>query len=370
MSEAVLIGTRKGLFRMEPDGRVCALGFIGVPVTSVLRDPRDGALYAGLDHGHFGVKLHRSDDDGNTWTELPAPTYPGKGDEVDINPMTQKPLEWTTKLLWSLEAGHADDARVLWCGTIPGGLFRSSDRGETWTLVRSLWDRPERKEAFGGGYDDPGMHSISIDPRGGGRMLVALSCGGAWRSDDGASTWNIATGMLATFVPPELGANPAIQDPHRIVRCAAEPDVLWAQHHCGIFRSTDGGRTWNDAGAAATPSAFGFAVAAHPQDPDTAWFVPADSDEVRVPIDGRMTVSRTRDGGRTFEELDRGLPRESAYHLVYRHCLDVSDDGDRLVFGSTTGSLWTGSGCSGIAADASFRLMTANLPPILCLRFQ
>jgi hypothetical protein len=97
--------------------------------------------------------------------------------------------------------------------------------------------------------------------------------------------------------------------------------------------------------------------------------VPAGTDEVRVPIGGRMTASRTRDGGRTFEELDRGLPQESAYHLVYRHCLDVSQDGDRLVFGSTTGSLWTGTGCSGPAGDATFRLVTADLPPILCLRF-
>lgn len=369
MNESVLIGTRKGVFRLNPDERIRPFGFVGVPVTSVLRDPRDGAIYVGLDHGHFGVKLHRSDDDGETWAELSAPAYPDKGDVVDINPMSQKPLEWTTQLLWSLEAGHADDPDELWCGTIPGGLFRSPDRGETWSLVRSLWDRPERREAFGGGYDDPGLHSISVDPRGGGRMVVGISCGGAWCTDDGGDSWAIANGMIATFVPPELGANPAIQDPHRVVRCASAPDVLWTQHHCGIFRSTDGGRTWSDAGAAATPSAFGFAVAAHPQDPETAWFVPAESDEVRVPIGGRLTVSRTRDGGRTFEELDRGLPQESAYHLVYRHCLDVSDDGDRLVFGSTTGSLWSGRGCSGPASEASFRLLTADLPPILSLRF-
>ena len=116
MSDQVLIGTRKGLFRLDTgDDAVTPLGFLGVPVSIVMRDPRDGAIYAGLDHGHFGVKLHRSDDDGATWTELSAPAYPEKpADEVDINPMTQQPLEWTTKLLWSLEAGHADDPGALW----------------------------------------------------------------------------------------------------------------------------------------------------------------------------------------------------------------------------------------------------------------
>jgi photosystem II stability/assembly factor-like uncharacterized protein len=367
----VLIGTRKGLFRLAGEGAGVPkpLGFLGVPVTSVLRDPRDGAIYAGLDHGHFGVKLHRSEDDGATWKELPAPAYPAKGpDEVDVNPMTQRPLEWTTKLLWTLEAGHADDPDALWCGTIPGGLFRSPDRGETWSLVRSLWDRPERKHAFGGGYDDPGLHSISIDPRDRRRMVVATSCGGTWLTDDGGDSWELGTGMTANFVPPELGSDPAIQDPHRVVRCAAEPDVMWAQHHCGIFRSTDGGRTWSDIGGTATPSAFGFPVAAHPTDPDTAWFTPAESDEVRIPIGGRMTVSRTRDGGRTYDELSRGLPQEGAYHLVYRHCMDVSTDGERLVLGSTTGSLWIGEGVSGEVADAEFRLVTSSLPPILALR--
>jgi hypothetical protein len=100
--------------------RQVSAAYFGVPVTTVLRDARDGTLYGGLDHGHFGVKLHRSDDDGTSWSELPSPAYPDKGDEVDINAMTQEPLEWTTKLLWSLEAGYADDAGVLWCGTIPG----------------------------------------------------------------------------------------------------------------------------------------------------------------------------------------------------------------------------------------------------------
>ena len=175
-------------------------------------------------------------------------------------------------------------------------------------------------------------------------------------------------GMKNTYTPPGEEYNPNVQDAHCIVQCPSAPDVMWTQHHCGIFRSTDSGRTWSDVGTAAVPSAFGFPVAVHPNDPDMAWFAPAESDEVRIPVGGRMTISRTSDGGQTYEELSHGLPQRDAYHLVYRHGLDVSADGDRLVFGSTTGSLWKGTRCSGPADQARFELVTSSLPPILALR--
>lgn len=368
MMPTLLVGTRKGLFTVDDlwgPPSVVNSWFRGVPVPTVLRDPRDGALYAAADHGHFAGKLHRSTDRGKTWTEITAPTYPPKPDGVvDECPMRRTPREWATRLIWCLEAGHAEEPGVLWCGTIPGGLFRSPDRGETWELNRPLWDRPERALAFGGGYDDPGIHSIVTDPRDSRRLGVGISCGGYWYTDDGGASWDVGRGMRADFVPADREADPYIQDPHRVVRCAAVPDVLWTQHHNGIFRSTDSGRTWTDIGVNASPSSFGFAVAAHPTDPDTAWFVPAESDEVRIPVGSRMTVSRTTDGGKTFETMFEGLPQEHAYHLVYRHCLDVSADGQRLAMGSTTGGLW-------VSHDAGrrWKLVNAHFPPILSVRF-
>lgn len=365
-----LIGTRKGLFTLDagtggPPTMSGPPEFAGGPVTNVMRDPRDGAQYVSIDHGHFGVHLHRSDDDGASWTEVAAPEYPPKPEGTsEVNPMSQKELEWSTQLGWVIEPGHPDEPGVLWCGTIPGGLFRSGDRGDSWQLVESLWNLPNRQKWFGGGYDDAGIHSICVDPRGPGRLVVGVSCGGAWRTVDGGASWTVAAnGMRANFMPPELAGDPDTQDPHRIVRCPSAPDVLWTQHHCGIFRSTDDGDSWSEI-TDAGPSTFGFAVAVHPDEPDTAWFVPALSDEVRIPVDGRMVVTRTRDGGRTFDVLTDGLPQEHAYDLVYRHALDVDVTGEQLLMGSTTGNLWW----SGDGGD-SWVTVSTSLPPIASVRF-
>jgi hypothetical protein len=341
------------LFEYDMDSEspsVTSTHFLGSPVSAVMIDRRDGAWYAGLDHGHFGVKLHRSDDCGATWTEIAYPAHAADDGA-------------TTRLIWTLEPGHPSQPDVLWCGTIPGGLFRSDDRGASWQLNRSLWDEPSRAEWFGGGYDQPGLHSISIDPRSPEQMSIGVSCGGSWYTADAGATWTVSTGMHAAYMPEGRADDPRIQDPHRIVRCPTAPDVLWTQHHNGIFRSVDNGHTWATIDDVA-PSAFGFAVAVHPSDPDTAWFIPAQSDEVRIPVGGAMVVNRTRDGGRTFETIRSGLPQDDAYHLVYRHCLDVDASGERLMLASTTGSLWH----SDDGGD-SFRQVTSSLPPVLCLRY-
>ncbi|NND75102.1 MAG: exo-alpha-sialidase [Ilumatobacter sp.] len=368
MSRA-FVGTRKGLFTVDVGAdegpTISRPAFDGVSVTNAVRDRRDGALYASLDHGHFGVHLHRSDDDGTSWSEIAAPEYPPKPEGVvDVNPMTQQETDWATQLAWTIEPGHPDEPGVLWCGTIPGGLFRSDDRGDSWQLVDALWNVPARAKWFGGGYDEAGIHSVSVDPRGPGRVVIGLSCGGAWRTADGGATWQVAaTGMRADFVPPELADDPDTQDPHRLARCESDPDVIWCQHHCGIFRTEDDGTHWVEIEEAG-PSTFGFAVAAHPADPGTAWFVPAVSDEVRVPVDGRFVVTRTRDGGRTFDVLTDGLPTGASYDLVYRHGMDVDAAGTTLMLGSTTGSLWW----SPDGGD-HFELLSAHLPPIHSVRF-
>ncbi|MGH6719926.1 MAG: WD40/YVTN/BNR-like repeat-containing protein, partial [Alphaproteobacteria bacterium] len=263
-----------------------------------------------------------------------------------------------------LEPGGAAETGVLWAGTQPGALFRSADGGASWTLIESLWRTPERAEWFGGGNDYPGIHSVLVDPRDPRRVTVGVSVGGVWRSTDAGATWTChGEGMNAEYLPPEQQAAPHLQDVHRLAACAARPDVVWTQHHNGVFRSTDGGRTWRVI-TTIRPSHFGFAVAAHPHDPETAWFVPAIKDECRVPVDGRVVVARTRDGGRSFSVHGKGLPARNAYDLVYRHALDVDGSGAVLAMGSTTGALWTSQDGGEV-----WRLVSAHLPPINAVRF-
>ena len=370
MNDRILVCTRKGLFVGSRGARGgWSLGpphFLGVPVTIALFDPRDHGLYAALNHGHFGVKLHRSADGGARWTECPCPAYPQRpADWVEDESRPGSKAPWSTEQIWILETGGGDEPGVLWAGTIPGGLFRSEDRGESWNLVRSLWDRPERLSWFGGGYDHAGIHSIAVDPRDSRRISVGVSCGGAWVSEDAGETWNNRSeGMWAAYMPPEQKEDPDIQDPHRLVQCAGAPECYWVQHHNGVFRSTDGAASWQEVKSDLTPSTFGFAVAVHPEQPETAWFVPAVEAECRVPPDGRFVVTRTRDGGKSFEVLGDGLPSPPAYDLVFRHGLDVDESGNRLVMGSTTGGLW-------ISEDQGERWkeVSSNLPPIYCVRF-
>lgn len=361
MSDRAFLGTRKGLFELRRDGAGWQLGspqFPGDPVTMVLPDRRDGTLYAALNLGHFGPKLHRRDPGSESWTEIAVPAYPSKPAD------SEDKVEWKLRQIWSLAAGGPDQPGVLWAGTLPGGLFRSRDRGDSWELVESLWNVPERSQWMGGGYDVPGIHSICVDPRDSNSVLVGVSCGGAWLTNDGGQSWSMrAKGMRATYMPPELAGNEAIQDAHRIVRCVSEPDKLWCQHHCGIWRSVDNGAVWTEVQSAPL-SNFGFVTAVHPQDGETAWFVPAEADSRRVPPGAALAVTRTSDGGASFTALRDGLPQQHCYDLIYRHGLAIGDDGRTLLMGSTTGGAW-------LSADggAQWQTISATLPPIYSVVF-
>ena len=369
MSTRCHVATRKGLFTLErgPSGwSIGKASFTGDNCTLVMHDPRNGDLIAALNHGHFGVKMHRSRDGGATWTEIAAPKYPPKpADYVPKVPVEGKPADWSLKLVWALAPGGSDEPGVLWCGTLPGGLFRSEDNGDSWELNRPLWDDPLREQWFGGGADHPGIHSICVDPRDPRHVILGISSGGVWITRDGGRTWQPGgRGMRAEYMPPERQFEPNVQDAHMVAQCPANPDTLWVQHHNGIFKSTDAAASWSEI-TDVKPSVFGFAVAVHPADHNTAWFIPAVKDEKRYPADGRVVVNRTRDGGRTFETLTRGLPQEHAYDLVFRHALDVDETGDRLAFGSTTGSLWMSEN-----GGDSWQTLSSNLPPIYAVRFE
>lgn len=258
----------------------------------------------------------------------------------------------------------SDQPGVIWAGTVPGGLFKSEDGGKSWELNRPLYDDPRWEVAFGGGFDDPGIHSLIVDPRDSNRVAIGVSVAGFWLTEDGGKTWDIPTeGMWAEYVPPDQKHEGAVQDPHMVVQCAAELDKFWCQHHNGIFRSTDNLKSWQEI-TSAPVSNFGFAVGVHPHDGETAWFVPLVDDEYRVPVDGKLVVQRTRDGGKSFDVLTEGLPQEDAYHMVFRHAFDVDATGARLAMGSTTGGLWVSDN-----GGDSWEEVTQGLPPIFAVDF-
>lgn len=358
MTDRLYVGTRKGLFEVARTGgawEIVDAHFLGEPVTAVLA--HNDALYAGLDLGHFGAKLWRRDGK-SAWREIAVPAFPPKPEDA-----ADDPHPWSLGKIWGLEPGGVDGR--LWAGTMPGGLFRSDDGGESWALNDALWRMPERKQWFGvAGGEQPGISTVLVDPRNPRDIRVGVSTAGVWASTDDGASWSLINqGMYNEYMPPERMGEPMTQDIHQLARCRAKPEVMWCQHHNGVFRSEDAGHTWIEV-KAIRPSKFGFAVAAHPHDPNTAWFVPATKDERRIPVDGKVVVARTRDGGKSFEVLGKGLPQRHAYDLVWRHALAVDGTGERLAFGSTSGGLW-------VSEDGgdSWSAPEGRLPPVNVVRF-
>jgi photosystem II stability/assembly factor-like uncharacterized protein len=387
MSGRILVGTRKGTFVVaKTKGRWAPrlVGHAGQGVNFVARDPNTGTLWALLGHGHWGAKLSRSTDGGETWTDAPQIKYPeGARHYLPPPPSETGPGEGAPTLkpatllkLWTLAFGKPGR---LYVGTIPGGLFVSDDGGETFTLNRGLWDHESRGgDLFAGpgngttkwygtpaaeGEFAPGIHSVVTDPRDPKRVLVGISTAGVFETNDDGRTWRTRNAGLTMDYSPNPTDEWAGHDPHAIVRCAGQPDHVWQQNHCGVFHSSDGAATWTKVSQPAEGVHFGFPVAVDPADGRTAWLVPGASDMKRMAIDGGLFVARTKDGGRSWTQLRTGLPQENAYDVVYRHGL--GNDGDRLAFGSTTGNLY-------VSEDRGERWQTVanNLPPVYSVRFE
>lgn len=368
MSDKLILGTRKGVLVMGRSGRgwkVESESYRGVPFSYAYRDNRTGLLWAAADHGHWGSKMYASTDMGQNWQEVAAPQYPdgeiivGGFPGVD-DPIKGKPA--TLSYIWIIVPGPADKPNRFYVGTEPGGLFQTDDGGETFDLVRGLWDHPTRTGWFGGGRDRPGLCALAIDPRDSNHMYADISVGGIYETRDGGQTWEPRNkGLIAEYLPDphaEIG-----QDPHFLAISPSNPDVLWQQNHCGVFRSTNGGQSWDNLSQTnGGPVKFGFPIAVDEQDDQTAWVVPAISDGLRMAVDGALCVCRTEDGGQTWQELRHGLPQANCYDVVYRHALDLT--GHTLVFGTTTGNLF-------LSTDRgdSWESIANYLPPIYSVRF-
>ena len=253
--------------------------------------------------------------------------------------------------IWQITLGRPDEPNLLYCGVEPAALFESRDAGETWSLVRGLFDHPHRPRWMpsNGGL---ALHSIVLDPQNAQRIYVAISSGGVYRTDDAGRSWTARNrGIRATFMPdkyPEFG-----QCVHKIVMHPSHPGRLFLQNHWGLYRSDDSAENWIDI-ANGVPSDFGFAIVIHPRNPDWVYVVPVESDEFRCACDGRLRVYRTRNAGASWDPLLRGLPQKQAYETVLRDAM-------------TTDSCDPRESILEPAADNSLALATTEKPGIRSL---
>ena len=352
----LLVATAKGLIVFEKKNRtwrVKDMHFVGLPVSMIFIDERTDTWWAGTPHRHWGQKLHRSKDFGKNWEEITAPRYPTTAFSKNGKPAA-------LKLIWCMANAGNDKPNELWLGTEPGGLFHSSDNGNSFQLVESLWNHPSRSELwFGAGKDEPFIHSIVVDPRNSNHVYIAVSCAGVFETTDAGKNWQPRNvGLKATYLPnpnAEVG-----HDPHLLLACKAAPDILWQQNHCGIFRSINGGATWQDVSnkrhevlgmrdeeylsetSYLTPHAslpnYGFALAIDNDNPLRAWTIPAVSDEMRVPHNLALCVCRTDNGGNTWQQIREGLPQKNCFDIVFRHAFAIRKN--TLAFGTTNGNLY------------------------------
>ncbi len=342
----VMVATRKGAWfyrgdDARKDWRTDGPHFLGHVINHVVLDPRDGrTLLAAAKTGHLGPTVFRSTDFGQSWKEAaqppafaPAPAGT-EGRAVDHT--------------FCLTPGHPDEPDVWFAGTSPQGLFRSTDGGINWAPFSGINDDPQYRQWMGtaqdGTPDGPKLHSIIIDPRDPAHMVFAMSGGGVHESTDGGRTFRLAIEGLECVEGFDRN-DPTFHDPHCVRLCPGNPDRLYQQNHCGIYRLDRPSTQWRRIGQNMPKEVgdIGFPMVVHPRDADTAWVFPMDGTSVwpRTSPDGKPAVYATHDGGETWQRQAAGLPADQAWWTVKRQAMTADRlDPVGLYFGTTSGELW------------------------------
>lgn len=341
------VGTRKGLWTLTSDRArrkwtLAGPAFLGHTVFHAFPDPRrPNVVVAATKTGHLGPTVHRATDGGKTWKEAKRPPK--------FTPHAKTGERALEHVFW-LTAGHPAEPGVWYSGTAPHGIFRSEDDGDTWAGVAGfndnvMWPRWSHHGVGSSPPDSPNTHSIRVDPRDPKHLYAAFSAGGVHESRDRGASWRPLNRGVATVFPPEKDPEFFGNDPHCVVVHPANPDRLYQQNHCGIYRLDRPGETWTRIGnnMPKTIGDIGFPIVVHPRDPDTAWVFPMDGTEVwpRTSPGGKPAVYRTKDAGESWKRLDAGFPRAQSYLTVKRQCMSADDaDPVGVYLGTTTGDVW------------------------------
>ena len=360
----LLVATRKGawIFKSNAARRTWVTEgphFLGHIITHLQLDPRDRrTLLAAARTGHLGPTIFRSTNGGRTWKEAAKP------------PAFTKAADGTGRVVnhtfW-LTPGHASERDTWYAGTSPQGLFRSEDSGDTWVGLPSINDSPQYREWMGaeqdGTPDGPKLHSILIDPRDARHLYFAMSSGGVHESLDAGQSWRPLCKGLEVVGGFDVNTL-TFHDPHVVRLCPAQPDRLWQQNHCGIYRIDRPADTWQRVGRKMPKKVgdIGFPMVVHPRDPDTAWVFPMDGTDVwpRTAPAGQPAAYRTSNGGKTWQRLDQGLPPEQAWWTIKRQAMTADAHSKvALYVGNTGGELWMGSD-----GGEHWRCIVRHLPEI------
>ena len=346
MQVVVMVSTRKGAWLFHSDAarktwRADGPHFLGQIINHMVLDPRDGkTVLVAAKTGHLGPTIYRSTNLGKTWKEAPKPPA--------FSPAKDSKSGRAVDHTFWLTPGHASEPNVWYAGTSPQGLFRSTDGGLTWALFSSINDDAQYRKWMGsaqdGTPDGPKMHSIMIDPRDAKHLYFAMSGGGVHESIDAGQTFKpLLKGM--EVVDGFDASQPTFHDPHCVRMCPSNPDRLYQQNHCGIYRLDRPSDTWVRIGKNMPKRVgdIGFPMVVHPRDADTAWVFPMDGTSVwpRTSPDGKPAVYVTHNAGKTWQRKDTGLPQDQAWWTVKRQAMTADTQKNiGLYFGTTSGEVW------------------------------